>query len=64
MPFIPHTPDDTAAMLKSVGAAHMDDLFADIPPAMRPKSFALPGGASEYETWPFSGTWRTATPPG
>ena len=49
MPFIPHTSEDTAAMLKCIGVQHIDDLFADIPQAMRPKSFALPEGLSEYE---------------
>ena len=34
MPYIPHTPEDTAAMLKSVGVKHLDDLFADIPASM------------------------------
>ena len=49
MPFIPHTPEDTAAMLDSVGLKTMDDLFAYIPADMRPKSFNLPEGLSEYE---------------
>ena len=31
MPFIPHSPEDTAAMLKRIGAASIDDLFIDIP---------------------------------
>lgn len=50
MPFIPHSPEETAAMLERIGVRHLDDLFADIPAAMRPKSFALPAGLSEYET--------------
>lgn len=49
MPFIPHTPEDTAAMLEAVGLKHLDDLFAYIPAAMRPKSFDLPEGLSEHE---------------
>ncbi len=49
MPFIPHTPEDTATMLERIGVRHMDDLFAAIPPPMRPKSFLLPEGLSEYE---------------
>ena len=51
MPFIPHTAEDTAAMLKRIGVATLDDLFADIPPAMRPRHFDLPDGLSEYETF-------------
>lgn len=50
MPYIPHTPQDTEAMLKVIGLSSIDDLFADIPADMRPVSFALPDGLSEYET--------------
>ncbi len=50
MPYIPHTPEDTAAMLRAVGLRHMDELFADIPPAMRPQRFDLPEGKSERDT--------------
>ena len=49
MPFIPHTPEDTAAMLEAIGLKHMDDLFAYIPADMRPKSFDLPPGLTEHE---------------
>ena len=47
MPFIPHTPENLGAMLQVVGVKSLDDLFADIPAAMRPKSFDLPQGLSE-----------------
>lgn len=49
MPFIPHTPEDTAAMLDAIGLKHLDDLFAYIPADMRPKSFNLPEGLTEHE---------------
>jgi len=49
MPFIPHTPDDVRAMLAAIGASSVDELFAEIGPAMRPKSFDLPAGKSEME---------------
>ncbi len=49
MPFIPHTPQDLSEMLGTVGVKGLDDLFADIPEAMRPKSFALPSGLSEFD---------------
>ncbi|MDR2489607.1 MAG: aminomethyl-transferring glycine dehydrogenase subunit GcvPA [Desulfovibrio sp.] len=49
MPFIPHTPEDAAAMLERIGVKHLDDLFADIPTSMRPQSFALPEGLAEHE---------------
>lgn len=49
MPFVPHTPDDLKAMLDVIGVTTMEDLFADIPASMRPKSFDLPEGMSEME---------------
>jgi glycine dehydrogenase subunit 1 len=49
MPFIPHTDEDTRAMLDRIGAPDPDALFADIPPEFAPKSFALPKGMSEME---------------
>ncbi len=49
MPFIPHTPEDTEAMLERIGLKHLDDLFTDIPDSMRPKSFRLPEGLSEHD---------------
>ncbi len=49
MPFIPHTPEDCGAMLRTIGVKSLDALFADIPEAMRPKSFDLPDGLSETE---------------
>jgi glycine dehydrogenase subunit 1 len=50
MPYIPHTPQETAAMLEVIGLKSMDDLFAGIPAEMRPKSFNPPDGLSEHET--------------
>ena len=47
MPFIPHTPDETAEMLSVIGVRTLDDLFADIPQQMRPAHFNLPKGLSE-----------------
>ncbi len=35
MPYIPHTPDDEQAMLQSIGAACLDDLFDEIPAELR-----------------------------
>lgn len=49
MPYIPHTDEETRAMLTCIGVKSMDDLFADISPNMRPKSFNLPEGKSEQE---------------
>ena len=47
MPFVPHTPEDLDAMLQLIGVKELDDLFADIPVAMRPQSFNLPAGLTE-----------------
>ena len=41
MPYIPHTPEDVRAMLDRIGAGSIDDLFDEIPPALRID--ALPG---------------------
>ena len=41
MPFIPHTAEDIARMLQVIGAQSIDDLFDEIPPAL--KTAALPG---------------------
>jgi glycine dehydrogenase subunit 1 len=41
MPYIPHTDDDVRAMLDRIGAAGIDDLFDEIPKALRVD--ALPG---------------------
>lgn len=49
MPYIPHTPEDLDAMLRTIGVTSLDDLFADIGESMRPQSFALPQGMSEAD---------------
>lgn len=49
MPYIPHTPEETRQMLDTIGVSDIDALFADIAPALRPKSFNLPDGLSEME---------------
>ncbi len=49
MPFIPHTEEELQHMLKRIGVTTLDDLFADIKPDMRPKSFNLPEGLSEMD---------------
>lgn len=49
MPFVPHTATQVEEMLAVVGVRSMEDLFADIPAEMRPRSFALPKGRSELE---------------
>jgi glycine dehydrogenase subunit 1 len=48
--FTPHTDDDVAAMLATIGAETIDDLFAQIPESVRlPAALDLPSGVSEQE---------------
>lgn len=49
IPYIPNTDSDIAAMLKTIGVSSIDDLFVDIRPNHKPKSFTLPEGKSEFE---------------
>jgi glycine dehydrogenase subunit 1 len=49
MSYIPHTKDDIAQMLQVIGIASIDELFKDIPAALRPRSFNVPPGKSEIE---------------
>jgi len=49
MSYVPHTQDDIKQMLKAIGVSSIDELFKDIPVALRPKSFNLPQGKSEFE---------------
>jgi glycine dehydrogenase subunit 1 len=49
MPFIPHTPEEAQEMLATVGVSSFDELFAEIPPELKPKSFDLPKGLPETE---------------
>ncbi|MCL4792316.1 MAG: aminomethyl-transferring glycine dehydrogenase subunit GcvPA [Gammaproteobacteria bacterium] len=48
MPFIPHTDDDLAAMLQTIGVADIDTLFDEIPAALRVAGLPdVPPGMSE-----------------
>ncbi len=49
MPFIPHTQAEVEEMLARIGVKTLDDLFADITPDLRPKSFDMPTGLSEMD---------------
>ncbi|MGI8930302.1 MAG: glycine dehydrogenase, partial [Candidatus Limnocylindria bacterium] len=42
MTYSPHTDADRAAMLKAIGVASADDLFADIPASVRAGSWEVP----------------------
>jgi len=47
MAYIPHTDADRAAMFDAIGVDSLDDLFADIPPALRCEGLDIPAGKSE-----------------
>jgi glycine dehydrogenase subunit 1 len=50
MSFIPHTPDDVAAMLAVIGVGRIEDLFDEIPAALKIESLAnVPAALSEME---------------
>lgn len=50
MPFIPHTEDDLRSMLDAIGVAAVEDLFDEIPEALRSGDLAaVPEGLSEME---------------
>ncbi|MBK1640410.1 glycine dehydrogenase (aminomethyl-transferring) [Chromatium okenii] len=50
MPFIPHTAADTAAMLATIGVAAIDELFAEIPAALKVNTLAaIPPALAELD---------------
>jgi len=49
--YCPHTPEEIQEMLSVIGVASVEDLFAPIPSELRAKSFNLPSGMSEFETY-------------
>jgi glycine dehydrogenase subunit 1 len=50
MRFLPHTDEDIASMLKTVGAASLDELFSTVPKGCRyPGELNLPGPMTEWE---------------
>ncbi|MDA8234781.1 MAG: aminomethyl-transferring glycine dehydrogenase subunit GcvPA [Clostridia bacterium] len=50
MNFLPHTEEDRREMLKTIGVASMEELFADIPPEVRlQRPLDIPGPLSELE---------------
>lgn len=50
MPFIPHTEEDIAEMLASIGAESIDELFDEIPAELRNENLThVPSGMSEME---------------
>jgi len=51
MPYIPHTPQDLATMLTTIGVSQLEDLFDEIPATLRCGPLAnLPPSLTEMET--------------
>jgi glycine dehydrogenase subunit 1 len=49
MSYVPHTVDDRRRMLAAIGVERVDDLFADIPEAVRAGSWSVPPPLVEQE---------------
>jgi len=49
MSYIPHTKEQTQQMLKAIGVSSVEELFNDISPSLRPRSFNVPDGISESQ---------------
>ncbi|HET8630151.1 MAG TPA: glycine dehydrogenase, partial [Thermomicrobiales bacterium] len=49
MSYVPHTEEDRAQMLRDIGVARIEDLFADIPADLRFPELRLPAPLSEQE---------------
>jgi glycine dehydrogenase subunit 1 len=49
MAFIPHTPDDITRMLALIGVRSIDDLFDEIPAALRARPLEVPPALGEME---------------
>ncbi|CAH2032146.1 aminomethyl-transferring glycine dehydrogenase subunit GcvPA [Trichlorobacter ammonificans] len=49
--YCPHTPEEIREMLAAIGVGSVEELFAPIPAELRAKSFNLPPGMSEFETF-------------
>lgn len=53
MSYIAHTDEQRGEMLQACGVTAMEDLFAGIPQKLKPASFSLPEGKSEFEVMSF-----------
>ena len=49
--YCPHTLDEQKEMLADIGVSSIEELFAPIPPELRAKTFNIPPGMSEFETF-------------
>ena len=49
--YCPHTPEEMREMLSVIGVSSVEELFAPIPAELRAKTFNIPPGMSEFETY-------------
>ncbi|HEY3309848.1 MAG TPA: aminomethyl-transferring glycine dehydrogenase subunit GcvPA [Desulfuromonadaceae bacterium] len=49
--YCPHTPEEEKEMLAAIGVSSVEELFAPIPSDLRAKTFNIPPGMSEFETF-------------
>lgn len=49
MPFIPHTPEETKEMLTTIGVDSINELFEEVPAALRANTFNIPQGLTEMQ---------------
>src|ERR1039457_1157004 len=49
--YCPHTQDEIREMLDVIGVADVEELFSPIPAELRAKTFNIPPGMSEFETY-------------
>lgn len=49
--YCPHTPEEIREMLSVIGVASVEELFEPIPAELRAKTFNIPPGMSEFETY-------------
>jgi len=53
MSYISNTKEQQQEMLKACGVSSIEELFSDIPPNLKPKSFSLPCAKSELEVYEY-----------
>lgn len=53
MSYVPNTDKEVKEMLAVCGVGSIDELFVDIKPHQRPKSFNLPEGMSEFDVYQY-----------
>lgn len=49
--YCPHSPEEISEMLAAIGVSSVEELFAPIPSDLRAKTFNIPPGMSEFETY-------------